>query len=483
MKSLEDARRGSQIPRIQIEPRRAGTEGDSAAELVAAYGFELDPWQSLVLDTWLGIDEKGDYTATTAGLSVPRQNGKNAVVEAREFYGLLINGEKILHTAHQVKTSKKAFHRIEALFTDESHPELQREVVRIRRTNGEESIELKNGGSIEYSARTRGASRGFAGISLVVYDEAQELQDEQVEAIMATLAASATGQRQLIYTGTPPGPNCPGTVFKRIRSAALDKPSEHTAWHEWSIDAKSTDDISTANRALWYECNPALGIRLDEDFTAEEQQTMSPDGFARERLGWWSPESASFAYLITKERWDAVAVNGPPESFDRLAYGVRFTPDGRSVSLAVAVTDGARVHVEYIRTEPTISGVGWLVDWIVERRRKCAAVAIDGRADAADLGQQLTSAGMPKRAVMVARTSDAIAADAMLVNAVNDGTLTHLNDPALTESALGAIRRQIGKDGGYGFGGECPERLDACALATWAVRTTRRKHGGRSRIG
>ena len=36
---------------------------------------------------------------------------------------------------------------------------------------------------------------------------------------------------------------------------------------------------------------------------------------------------------------------------------------------------------------------------------------------------------------------------------------------------------------GYGFGGECPERLDACALALWAARTTKRDPRRRGRIG
>jgi hypothetical protein len=188
-------------------------------------------------------------------------------------------------------------------------------------------------------------------------------------------------------------------------------------------------------------------------------------------------------FLITQLAWNSTKAHGAPTDFKKLAYGVRFTPDGRSVTLAMAATTTMGCHVEYIRTEPTVAGIAWLVDWIVARKGKAAAVAIDGRADATDLGQQLMAAGMPKGAVMVARTSDAITADAMLVNAVNDGTLTHLDDPALAESALGATRRPIGKDGGYGFGGECPERLDACALALWAARTTKRDPRRRGRIG
>ena len=174
---------------------------------------------------------------------IKKKNGKNVCLEAREYYGLLINGEKILHTAHQVKTSKKAFRRFEAFFTDKKHPEIMAEVKNIRYTNGEECIELINGGRIEYSTRSRQAARGFDGVSLVVYDEAQELTDEQLEATMATLAASATGTRQIIYAGTPPYPGCPGKVFGRIRGSVIEKAGPYDSWHEWSVEGRSIDEI------------------------------------------------------------------------------------------------------------------------------------------------------------------------------------------------------------------------------------------------
>ena len=466
---------------MRIEPERVSTDGKAAADLVAAYGYTLDPWQAMVLDAWLSTDANGDYVTTSAGLSVPRQNGKNAVVEAREFYGMLVNGEKILHTAHQVKTSKKAFHRIEALFTDDSHPELQREVKKIRRTNGEEAIELHNGGRIEYSARTRGASRGFAGISLVVYDEAQELQDEQVEAIMATLAASETGQRQLIYTGTPPGPNCPGTVFKRVRESALEKPGEHTAWHEWSVDARSIDQIDTADKSAWYACNPALGIRLDEDFTAEEQATMSDDGFARERLGWWSPTSGVMRYAMQEWQWDELATDSAPED-GKTAFGVRFDPDGSEVSLAVALMDGRRVHVEQVRRENMSAGLTWLADWIAERKDKGSVCVIDGKSGVQSLVDRLDR--MPKGYVHVASAQDAVAAATTLVDCVNEKTLTwYAPQSDLRDSAVTSIRRNIGNGGSWGFGGENPIPITAASLAVWGVKTARRNPRRKGLVG
>ena len=124
--------RGNQIPRIRIEPPRSDTDGKGAAMLMQAYGVTLDEWQRLVVDCWLGKDPAGDYTVTSAGLSVPRQNGKNVCIEARELYGLAINGERILHTAHQVRTAKKSFRRLVAMFTDKKHPEIANTVKKIR---------------------------------------------------------------------------------------------------------------------------------------------------------------------------------------------------------------------------------------------------------------------------------------------------------------------------------------------------------------
>ena len=77
--------RGSQEPRIRIEPERMDTDGKGAAMLMGEYGVRLDEWQQMIVDCWLGKDASGTYTVTSGGLSVPRQNGKNVCLEARAF--------------------------------------------------------------------------------------------------------------------------------------------------------------------------------------------------------------------------------------------------------------------------------------------------------------------------------------------------------------------------------------------------------------
>ena len=86
---------------------------------------------------------------------MPRQNGKNGVLEMVELYKSAVQGRKILHTAHEVKTCRKAFIRLKSFFESIDYPELKDEVSAIRSTNGQEAIILKNGGSIEFIAYSK----------------------------------------------------------------------------------------------------------------------------------------------------------------------------------------------------------------------------------------------------------------------------------------------------------------------------------------
>ena len=475
--------RGSQEPRIKIEPARATTDGPDAAELMSAYGVELDEWQETILDCWLGRDDSGKYNVTSAGLALPRQNGKNVCLEAREFFGLVVNGEKILHTAHQVRTSKKSFRRLAAMFTDKKHPEVTDIVKTIRYTNGEEMIELDNGGSIEFSARSRQAARGFDGISLVVYDEAQELTDDQVEAIMATLSASATGTRQIIYTGTPPYPGCPGEVFRRRRTVCLSEPGRHDCWHEWSVAADNVADIKIEDTGLWYMANPALGIRLDEEFTAEEMRSMSRDGFARERLGWWSPVlEHKEDYAIPVAVWDACkSAKMKPEG--KTAFAVKFTMDGSEVVLCGAVLpEDGPARVSLIDRKPTGYGTQWLADWLNARYQSASCVVIDGKNGADVLVDKLATTWRVKGSVIRPGARDVLAAVGTLTDALNEQTVTwYEKQDTLRDSAITSVKRPIA--GGWGFGGEDSAPIEAAALALWGVKTTKRDPTKRMRIG
>ncbi len=485
--SRQNARIGAQKPRISIEPRNpAWTDGQDASLLITEYGFIPDTWQDLILSQWLARDDKDAPLYLTCGLSCPRQNGKNGVIEAFELYKMVVCGERILHTAHQVKTANKSFTRLAAMFADTSNEELNELVVNIRRTNGEQAIYLSNGGLVEYSARSRGASRGNT-YSVVVLDEAQELTDEQIEALMPTLAASPTGYRQMIYTGTPPSPGSPGTVFERIRKSSLTRPSSTTCWHEWSIeelpDAKSTfQDVLEQ----LYDTNPAMGIRLDETFSENEFSTMSIDGFARERLGWWCEGSANV--VIPRSMWNKSAIEREDiPTQGKRAFGVKFAPDGSAVALCgCLLTEDGQAHIEAVHHAALADGIAWLSEFLCEedRAERTAAIAIDGK-NGADALLDALREEYPRQALYPPSTKCVIASSSMFFEALRSGKVTHWKSEAqkaLDQSALTSIKRPIGGDGGWGFGGDDSPLIEAAALAYWAAKTTKRDPDGECEI-
>ena len=463
-----------------VVPECASNDVLDTLDLLSEAGFECIDWQALLLECWMGVQPNGRWAASSCGNEGPRQNGKTRLICGRSSAEMFFYDGTVIYTAQLQKTSTETFEEMASLVDTRA---LRKFLAPngIRTALGREEIRLKSGARMKFLARTRNGGNGQHG-SLLIFDEAQYLDQQAQGSFLAAISACKTRRGpQTIYNGNAPEDGDNSIVYERIRSDALAGRTKRTAWTEWSIGS-SLELPDVSDRAIWERTNPSLGVLISMETIEAEFEAESPEQFAHQRLGWFATR-ADLDRLISDESWAACLADCPPEGYDKLAYGVRFTADGRSVSLASAVTHSDGCHVEFIRTEPTVAGIGWLVDWIVARKGRAAAVAIDGRADATDLGQQLVKAGMPKQAVMVARTQDAITADAMLVNSINDGTLTHLDDPALTESALGATRRPIGKDGGYGFGGECPERLDACALALWAARTTKRDPRRRGRIG
>ena len=466
-----------------MEPKRRYSDGDDAAELVSAYGMVPDEWQKTILDAWLGRDEYDKFTATTCGLAVPRQNGKNAIIEMYELYHLTAIGSAILHTAHEVKTARKSFLRLAGFFEDPRYPELSDMVVQIRRTNGQEAIVLENGASIEFSARSKGSARGFT-VDCVVFDEAAFLTDEQMEAITSTMAAAPLGNRQMVFTGTPPSPSMPCEVFGKVRQDALEGTDARLAWHEWSIEhmphASSFKDVIEA----CYETNPAMGIRLEEDFAETEFRRLSEDGFARERLGWWASEIAQA--LISMDMWRKGEVEEPPEG--KRAFGVKFSPDGATVSLAVAVKPkgGGTPYVQIVKYESMREGTSWLARWLLEAKSVTACVVIDGKSHADSLIAQMREEGYPRTAIVVPRTADVIAAATRFYNAVKEGAVEHYPQPDFDEVVTRCKKRPIGTNGGWGWGGvgdTDPTMLEAASLALWGVMTTKRDPARKMRVG
>lgn len=468
-------------PRYAITPNFAYSDGDDAVYLASQYGLVLDDWQKEVLKCWLGRRADDKFSSLTCGISVPRQNGKNAIVEVRELYGICACGEAILHTAHELKTARAAFERLRLFFTNEKeYPELVDAVEKIFSGNGKEEIRLKNGGVVVFSARSSASNRGFT-YDTIIYDEAQHLTDDQQQAISPANIAGRLSNPQEIYLGTPPIPSLPSERFRTIRDNALKGIDTECSWHEWSIE-KFPDKTITPNELvdLARIVNPALGIRIEERVIKSKALTTALDGFAREHLGWWSEEFRSVA--ISERMWKDSFIQPEDVSKDGVVtFGVKFSIDGIHVAIsACRRTQDGRCHVECIHSTTVADGLTWMIDFFCEpaRKKKTAAIAIDGRNGTGVLCNALLQY-YSKKAILIPSTRGVVDASVMFENGLRDQEITHTNDKdgsqdELDKSALTATKRRIGNEGGWGYGGENSAPLESCALAVWASRTTKR---------
>lgn len=468
-------------------PEYTETLGDVAVEMMDAYGLTLDEWQANIQRDWLAFGADGKYAASMCGLSLSRQNGKTANVKGRVTVGISVLNETILYTAHEVKTARKTFDEMCELFDPNgAFPDLAAQVEYIRRANGQEEIKLhdwqdedgvwQRGGRVIFSARSRGASRGFTA-DVLICDEAQELTDEQMAALMPVISAGRKQNSQTILIGTPPSPTCPAEVFKATREQALSKDAGRICWHEWSVP--EIGDIHDWSRVA--ATNPALDIRLMRSSVEAEMAAMSPDYFARERLGWWTKQSVEA--VISIDDWNKCKTEVPP-SEGLFSYAVKFSPDGSRGSLAVCLkpSDGVP-HVEVIASRPMSGGISWFADWLEARKGQAAQITIDGMANAQPLVDELLRRGVPQKAICKPRSAEVAAACADLVNAVKERKVTHFDQPALNESTK-SKKRRIGGGGGYGFdANNCdPTLIESCALAYWGAINTKRNPTRKQRM-
>ena len=464
---------GCQIPSERIAPDYKITDGSDAIKLLRVGGLILDEWQADILLDWMGKTIGNKWASTTCGGSVPRQNGKSLLVQGRAEAGMLLYNEQVIYTAHLQKTATETFEEMAAFFDSDK---LKKYVKDIKTALGREQIILKSGARVKFLARTRNGGRGQHG-DLLIIDEAQELDENQQASFLPAISASLNPQT--IYVGTPPDPSAVGTVFRNIRKRALEKASKKTSWFEFSV--KTIGDVSDQER--WALTNPALGRRMLLSTIEGEHEQMDADTFARERLGWWSPViTETVDYAINHTLW-AECKSDLMKPEGKTAYGVKFSADGSIVSLAGAVIDDAgMIRISLIDMKNTGQGTQWLADWLNERYKKASCVVIDGRNGVDVLVDKIKDTWITKNSVIKAGMKDVVAAVGMLTDAINEKRLTwYSKQEVLNDSAISSIKRPIG--GGWGFGGENSTTIEACSLALWGVKTSKRNPQKKMKIG
>jgi hypothetical protein len=425
--------------------------GDEAVELARSAGLELDEWQAFVLRESLRRRKDGRWSAFEVGLNVSRQNGKGAILEARELAGLFLLGEGlIVHSAHQFDTSMEAFLRMEQLLEEADLIKELRPRAGISRSHGAEGFVTKSGPRLRYRTRTKGGGRGFSCDCLIL-DEAMVISEMAHGALLPTL--SARENPQVWYTGSAVDQlvHEHGVVFTRVRERGIKGDDPALAYFEWSVANETADgaeagpgQVSQAvadDQAAWAQANPALGIRITAEHVGYERRSMDPRTFAVERLGIgdWPRTDHVGDSPLDWQAWrlleDELSVLQNPIC---LAFDV--SPDRRASIAAAGRNQDGVWHVEIVEDR---GGTGWLAARVAElvRSHRPTKVVCDGYGPAASLIPAVEKLDVQVETLTAGEHGQACG---QLVDLVEQKALRHLGSTEIATAVRSASTRPLG---------------------------------------
>lgn len=490
-----------QEPRLVAAPT-PDLDDDSVADVIidlaASCGLRLDPWQQLVLRRSLVEQPSGLWQSADVAVVCSRQNGKNAILEARLLGGLFVLDEPlIIHTAHEMKAAATTFQRMERFIR--TNRSLLKRVAAFSHSKGGESISLKDDGpELRFLARTGGSGRSFSA-DLLILDEAYNLPNHVMNAITPTLGAKPNPQVWYTSSAVNQIEQPHGLTLARLRRRALKGGDPRLAYFEWSADEDAYREAAdqhrerefAADRSNWAVANPSLGLKrkngtgLTEEFLESQLARLGPAGFAAEHLsvGDWPEEPTTAAdEVVPRDRW-AQLVN----RLSRVAPyagepGLRVftvTANERVATIGVAGynEDGA-AHIEVVDER---RGVAWVVDRVAElaQRWTPAAVIIDPASTAGQLIVPIDNALKPLNMEVTKVTArDYAQACGAFYTAVVERpdpkedpaaaeawkpTLAHLDDPRINYGLEHATTRPL--MGAWVWGKETAPALIAVTLA------------------
>jgi hypothetical protein len=274
----------------------------SAAEdvigLADSVSLDLDGDQRMVLAGALTERLDGMWAANQVGFIEPRQNGKTQTLAADALGSLYVVKLKlVMWTAHRFSTAIEAWRLMRDIVTNWDH--LRRRVRGVRRTTwGGGEIELLDGNRVLFGSRSAGASgRGFS-LEKLYLDEAFDLTDDDLAALLPAL--SARPNHQVWYASSAPKPH--SEVLRRVCRAGR-RGAPGMAYVEFC----AADDAASDDPVAWAEANPAFPQRITDETIRGELGSMSDEDFRRERLGIWNPDLDELYRIIPTELWQSLA--------------------------------------------------------------------------------------------------------------------------------------------------------------------------------
>lgn len=465
---MGETRLGKQTPTISIRLPYTESLGTEAVALYNSSDRTAQPWQELMLEDIMAVNDEGLWLHMKFGWSIPRRNGKSEILIMRAIWGLM-HGERVLYTAHRTTTSSSAWEKIcvrlgKMGFREDAD-------YKTYKTRGMERIEwLRDDSEAVINFRTRTSTGGLGeGYDLLIIDEAQEYTTDQESALKYVVTDS--NNPQTLMCGTPPTAVSSGTVFLKYRRDCLTGKSEDSGWAEWSVPTLT----DAHNPDLWYETNPSLGTILSERKIRSELGDDQVDDCIQ-RLGLWLRYSQQSA--ISNAEWEAHALESKPDigKKPRIFFAVKYGKTGNvSLAAAVKLADGS-IFIEAIDCRPIRDGNDWLIAFL--RNPHVEKVCIDGAGNQTVLAEDMKNAQIKAKAVLP-KVSEIVEAHALFEKQLFGGGICHMNQPALAQAASNCEHRAIGSAGGFGYTsvleGADITLLETVSLAHWLCATAKER--------
>lgn len=319
---------GSQVPRM-APPTPAKSLIEQFTKTAAGVNISLLPWQQTA-GHYLTATGPDGWLFREVAIVVARQNGKTELLVPRILMDLRA-GKRILHTAQNRTLPREVFMRVAwQLLDTELIPN------GIRYANGQEKIQMRNGGSYKIVAPQRGA-RGLSADTLI-FDELREFEDYDIIAA-ATPTLTASPDPQTIYLSNAGSDS--SVVLNDLKRRGEEGGEGEFAYLEWSAALERSID----DRAGWAEANPSLGHFLRMATLENAFKTKPPNTFETEHLCRWV--ASMQPRLVSDAAWMQCRAD-IGETPDRPAIAFNMDPSGRRASAVMAwlMSDGRIACVE-----------------------------------------------------------------------------------------------------------------------------------------
>ncbi|MGC9538512.1 terminase large subunit domain-containing protein [Streptomyces sp. UG1] len=434
--------------------------GPKLWKVMAKLGAPPMPWQKYVSDVALEIDpDTGLFVHREVGTSVSRQQGKTELcLGAQVHRALAWPRQNIVYAA---QTRGMARQRWEDEFWEKIVASAMARLARIRKSNGNEAILWgRTRSRMGITANTEKAGHG-PPLDLGFIDEAFAHEDDRLEQAFSP-AMTTRPMAQLWWASAGGTTKSAWLNKKRDRGRALIEalfaalaedpaaPRPRVAYFEWF----APEDMDRSDPATWRATLPALGHTVTEAIIQAELEKMDPAEFDRAYLNRTRKPTPPSDPNVPKAVWAGLVDKASKPVASSVALALDVSQDRKRAAIAAAsLREDGKVHLEVVAHRP---GTDWVVPAMARLHGlwKPVAVAVaSAGAPAGSLIDDLIAAGIdvpkdkehPERGdLAVMRSGDITEACGQMADAMNQGTVQHLDQGPLTGAVNGARTRRNG---------------------------------------